>query len=352
MINSTDFKELIQKYLDGKANKEEEAKLFRYYEALQKHKQWNTSEMGNEEATINSLFTRILGEINDIEKRSFFTHKWRIAATAAILLAVLSAGLLLVNRPPVNNQVETPHIINDFSPGTNKAILNLSDGSKVMLNDTNHISHNQSGEILTPKGSQYNMTLPDGSKVWLNAASSLKFPAQFTGKERIVELTGEAYFEIAKNKNMPFKVLLNGAEIEVLGTHFNVMSYADEKSIRTTLLEGSVKITKGDESKTLIPGEQAIIEENIQVSGFNAEDVMAWKNGYFIFADEGIESIMRKISRWYNADIEYHGEIPNKSFTGKILRSENVSVVLEKLQLTGSVRFKIEKEEGRIIVMK
>ena len=193
----------------------------------------------------------------------------------------------------------------------------------------------------------------DGSKVWLNSGSTLRFPTSFVGSERIVELKGEAYFDITKNSKMPFLVRTNNAmDIKVLGTQFNVMAYDDEKNINTTLIEGSVEVLKGSGKTMLKPGQEAILNRgsgNIKVAEADLEQAIAWKNGYFIFYNENIESIMRKVSRWYNVDVVYQGNLSNKDFVGTISRNKNVSELLKMLELTGAVHFSIDGR--RITVM-
>ena len=207
--------------------------------------------------------------------------------------------------------------------------------------------------LSTPMGGEYQLVLPDGSKVWLNSGSTLRFPTAFIGSERIVELKGEAYFDIAKNPKMPFLVRTNNAmDIKVLGTQFNVMAYDDEKNINTTLVEGSVEVLKGSEKTNLKPGQEAILNRgsgNIKVAQADLEQAIAWKNGYFIFYNENIESIMRKVSRWYNVDIVYQGNLNNKDFVGTISRNKNVSELLKMLELTGAIHFSIDGR--RITVM-
>jgi ferric-dicitrate binding protein FerR (iron transport regulator) len=205
--------------------------------------------------------------------------------------------------------------------------------------------------ISTPRGGQYQVDLPDGSRVWLNAASSLHFPTAFVGKERRVEITGEAYFEVAKNKAQPFIVSVNGAEVQVLGTHFNVMAYNDENAIKTTLLEGSVKFVNGSTSSLLKPGQQSQLSENGQVkvvSNVDVDAVTAWKNGNFDFQGEDIETVMRQLSRWYNVDVVYRNK-PDELFYAEIPRNTKLSDVLKALELTGKLRFGIEGK--KIIVM-
>ncbi|MHB1179403.1 MAG: FecR family protein [Daejeonella sp.] len=356
------------------------------------------------------LSAQILDTIHQRIRLNQPTSYFRIVTlqriAAAVIFMVLTSGLYFYLNKPTGSQLATQKLHpkkNDIAPGGNKAILTLSDGSKISLSDaangeiakqggisitktsngqliysiansqpTTHTSNLIYNTIETPKGGQYQINLPDGSKVWLNAASSLRFPASFTGNERKVELSGEAYFEVAHitlpagSGAMPFKVTSGNQTIEVLGTHFNVSAYSDEPSIRTTLLEGSVRVSlpsplSGEGldrnfSKLIKPGQQSKVNETIKVFNVDTEEAVAWKNGYFMFNNENIQSIMRKISRWYNVDIEYRGNISQKALWGSVSRFKNVSEVLDLIELTGSVHFKIvpgdnSGEERRIIVM-
>jgi ferric-dicitrate binding protein FerR (iron transport regulator) len=196
------------------------------------------------------------------------------------------------------------------------------------------------------------VVLPDGSKVFLNAASSLTYPISFVAlRERRVELKGEAYFEVAKDKNHPFIVKTQNQEIKVLGTHFNINSYADEPLTKTTLVEGSVLVKASGIQQILKPGSQAINGyDGLRIVEANMDEVLAWKNGYFMFDSESIESVMRKISRWYNIDVAFKGNVSKDKFGGTVSRFANVSQVLRKLEYTNKVHFIIE--EGRITVTK
>jgi len=211
-------------------------------------------------------------------------------------------------------------------------------------------------KIETPIGGQYQIIMPDGSKVWLNSASSLRYPVHFTGLERRVEITGEAYFEVSHDASRPFRVMSGKQTVEVLGTSFNIMAYKDEESIKTTLIQGSVLVMHGKVSKLIKPGQQTSIkEDNISINDADISEAMAWKNGYFIFKSENIGSIMRKISRWYNVKVEYQGNDMAKVFGGKISRARKVSEVLKMLESTGSLNFKLisneSGKEGRLIIM-
>ncbi len=214
----------------------------------------------------------------------------------------------------------------------------------------NKVAGDQQGVVYNtlsaPTGGQFQLVLPDGSKVWLNSSSSIRFPTEFSGEERKVELTGEAYFEVAKNPTLPFRVSVSGMYVEVLGTHFNIMAYGDESSIKTTLLEGSVRVTKGSSAKVLTPGQQSKmnLKGDINVVDADLEQVIAWKNGYFQFSSDDIETIMRQVARWYDIKVVYKDKIPGGGFSGIVSRKNNISRVLKILQDGGvQLRWKGKK---------
>ncbi|HET9280085.1 MAG TPA: FecR family protein, partial [Flavitalea sp.] len=277
----------------------------------------------------------------------------------------------------VKGGVNDQRFKDDVAPGGDKAILTLADGSTVVLDDAQNGTLAQQGSskiikldgklvydpanknsrevvyntITTPNGGQYQLELPDGSLVWLNATSSIHFPTSFVGKERRVEITGEAYFEIAKNRDMPFIVTVNNAEVQVLGTHFNVNAYNDEENVKTTLLEGSVKFVSGDNINMLKPGQQSQLANNgliKVVNNVDVEEVVAWKNGMFDFENAGIETVMRQLSRWYDVDVEYNGKTDDL-FIAEMRRNIKLSDALKALELTGKVKFDIQGK--KIIVM-
>lgn len=302
-----------------------------------------------------------------------------IAASIALFIAAAWAFVHYTSSKPsmpivVNEPTQQPVQI---MPGNNKAILQLSGGRTILLDSTadgslinegdariskkdGQIVYQQSGNaateedryntLITPKGGQYQLILSDGTKVWMNAASSLKYPSSFTGSTREVELTGEAYFEVAKNPGKPFHVQLNGMDIEVLGTHFNVNAYDNEESINTTLLEGVVKVKGGLNDVQLKPGQQASGQPGKALRVLNDVDVdgvVAWKNGYFQFDQAGLDVLMRQIERWYDVTVKFEGKVPNRQFGGKISRNSNINDVLRILELT-KVGFRIE---GKTIIV-
>jgi ferric-dicitrate binding protein FerR (iron transport regulator) len=314
---------------------------------------------------------------------------YTVKIAAAILIGLLLTGAWLILRttkttPSAAIAKNTP-ASNDALPGKDKAILTLADGTVVSLDDAHNgtlaqqgntkvfklngrlsynsaepgapIADNKPGApmayntIATPRGGQYQVVLPDGSQVWLNAASSLRFPTAFSGKDRRVEVTGEAYFEIAKNSSMPFTVAIpaaGGSEIKVLGTHFNVTAYTDDALLKTTLLEGSVKFVSGGGSTLLKPGEQTQLAKNGRVdlaSDIDVSQVIAWKNGIFHFEGADIETVMKQLSRWYDVDVIYGSKKASDLFYADIPRNTRLSDALKALALTGKVDFKIENKK-------
>lgn len=381
---------LFQKYSDKTASESERDELMEF-----------VATASNEE--VSSYLEEIYDSLSKEDKQYFLSKNKRAAilekvfenkpnsaspanlvwyaSIAALLLMVLSIGFIFYRN---NNQLLdlnvakiTPSI--DIQPGGNKATLTLEDGSTITLdehqdgqiaeqsgiivsklnggqllytyNGTTNRSARKAGfnTISTPRGGEFQIVLPDGTKVWLNAASSLKFPTQFSKTERKVELQGEGYFEVAKNEASPFIVSTANQIVTVLGTHFNINSYQDERDVKTTLIEGSVQVSsskKSDESEIqkvrLKPNQQSILAEaGLNVINVDSDESIAWKNGYFNFQHADLEMVMRQLSRWYDIDIEYQGKIPSETFTGKVYRNMNISEVFEVLEFA-QVNFKIE----------
>jgi transmembrane sensor len=369
-------KELILKYLDGTATKEEEAIVKHWYIS---HQLKDLKPLSEEEQTedINSII-RFLDAQQLTRKRSMF---WpRFAATASILFVVGMFSYFLLSRQ--QQAANAPYAYkNDIAPGGKTAILTLGNGKRIVLNDSvNGTIANQGYNIINahngqlvyqrspdasgnrtvtydtltiPKGGTYSITLPDGSKVWLNSYTAIRYPGTFTGGYRKVDLLyGEAYFEVVHNDKTPFQVIANEQVIEDVGTHFNINVYPDEATGKTTLIEGRIKLSFNHQSSLLAPGEQAEVDnESKKLSIISHADVnaaMAWKNGQFVFAGQSIQSIMRDISRWYNVDIVYQGVPAKNDYIGEFSRYKNVSEVLKVLELTKTVHFKVE---GRTITV-
>ena len=299
-------------------------------------------------------------------KKVHFMRRYGWAA-AAVVLAM--AGLMQYwFRAEVSPKIAVSPPSVDIAPGHSGAVLHLSDGSTVVLDSaqngtvailgkvqvvkedgtlkyTGSTNEKIYHTVSTNKGRQWQMTLADGTKVWLNAASSIRYPLSFTGNERSVEITGEVYFEVTHNEARPFKVKARGQVIEDLGTIFNVNAYADEDALRTTLLEGAVRIG----GVTLKPGEQGAIKNgSLKVSPVNTEQVVAWKNGFFSFKKTPLKEVMLQLARWYDVEVAYEGNIPDMKFGGKINRNSNASQVLTILE-ESNIHFKIQGK--KIIVM-
>ncbi|SEW43332.1 FecR family protein [Chitinophaga sp. YR573] len=364
-MNEEQAKHLLARYRQGLCSEEENQAIEAWIAEEQRLYTWDKTD--HERVLFGiSLKKRIDAKRDKPIRR--LNNSWLRAAIAASVILLLSAGFYLFNNSHTTPRIAT----NVITPGSDKAILTLGNGRQILLDsikngviaDDNNatIQKTMGGTIVysgkggtswntisVPRGGQYAIILSDGSKVMLNAASSLKYPATFIGKERSVELTGEAYFEVVHNKAQPFKVVSNGQEVAVLGTHFNINAYTDEDNTKTTLLEGSVKVSNATGYKIITPGEQTILQnKSFIIRVVNAEQEVAWKDGYFRFNNEKIESIMRKLSRWYNIDVKYSGRVPVENFYGKISRYKNIDEVLSILENTNSVHFKIE---GRAVIV-
>lgn len=384
------FLELVDKYIAGKASAEEERLLFRLYEKFQERgEEWDSTQMGEESEVRERIHGRISEEIKRRQRKQVLSPV-RLGVAASVLIAFLSSVMIFSVRQskdmPVVAQVAAPDTAPDTSPNGSKATLTLADGSEINLDDAAEgelakqagvrISKEADGQLVyavvgsasgnavteanaynaikTPKGGQYQVLLPDGSKVWLNAASSLRYPARFTGLQRRVELTGEAYFEVAKNADMPFVVESRGQVVEVLGTHFNIDAYADEAFISTTLLEGAVRVSadKASSPQLLAPGQQALVSQTgsaVLVRQVDIDEAVAWKSGYFMFNDQDLESIMRELARWYDVQVEYQGDVGSIKFGGVVSRSKTITQTLRVLELASNVRFKVEGKKVIVI---
>ncbi|WP_316817791.1 FecR family protein [Pedobacter nyackensis] len=378
-----DIDELIDKYLSGEATANEINILEQsYMKASKKISVHDVSDI--DVVRINDVgiesWQGLIEKMNSNGARTLAI--WQRIAVAASVVFVFGFGIYFYNQFTFRVKQGNQTLVSDVGPGGNKAYLTLGNGKRIVLSDGNssvlakdadvEIVKAANGQLIyatgakkahapdlgyhtieTPKGGKYEITLPDGTRVWLNSASTLKYPASFVSlKERKVELKGEAYFEVAHNKAAPFRVRSAGQTIEVLGTHFNVNAYVDEDAIKTTLLEGSVKVSLNDpkDFKLLNPGEQADNSGNrLQISKVNVEQAIGWKNGDFVFKGEDVKSVMRQLARWYDVEIEYKGNVSDIGFVSTISKTKKLSEVITALQATEGVHFKIEGR--RILVM-
>lgn len=388
-MNKEDFYKLLDKYIAGEASLEEEQRLLNFYGSFQDKKEAvdDLEEIGEQ------ILERVQENLYPIEgnQGTYRFYYFKSISIAASILLVIATGLYFYS----NRTIKEPeyfaeiNINNDISPGYNKAILTLADGSKISLDDAANgllasqgdiaITKTENGEIVyeknssdkskfladrsvintiqTPKGGKYQIRLPDGSKVWLNSASTLSYPTAFSGKERKVQLKGEAYFEISPNKHIPFRVQSENQIVEVLGTHFNINSYSDEDYVKTTLLEGSVRVilnsvsSKVSNARLLKPGEQSLTKSSqsgIKIMNADTEKAVAWKNGYFRFRNTPIREIMREIERWYDVELVYEGKIPSDEFTGFISNDVKISAVLKIMEESGGVKFTVKGKKLKV----
>ena len=375
--------DLIIKHLKEALSPEEKLELQDWIDFSPTNRQW-FEEATDEEQVIADLvlYEQAATRKEELRSRALRGDKadmipWRPLMAAAVILGLIVGTIIW--KSPFTKSPAPPKVVyaEDVPPGGEKAILTLGDGTVMTLDSTkngpiarqgNMQIVKQTGGLLsyermsgastgasyntltTPRGGTYGLILPDGSKVWLNAGSSLRFPTPFTGEERRVELTGEAYFEVARNKTAPFRVAVGSMDVEVLGTRFDIMAYADEPLIQASLLEGAVKVTSSLGGITLKPGQQAgyAAGSAFQITGnVDMDEVVAWKNGLFEFRKSDIESVMRQIARWYDVQVVYEGKKTSHSFSGIISRDNNASDVLRILELS-DVHFQIR---GRTIVV-
>lgn len=370
---SNNEEELLQKYLQGNCTPEEKAVVENWY---------LRSSASTEDMLPEPDYEKLKSEIWSVlpPSRRGRILTLRVAAAAASVILVLGIYFIAIKKPTLPNTLAKTI---DIAPGTNQATLTLANGHKIILtthlngtvaqqgntvvkvNNGKAISYTATdkpisgGEVAyntlsTARGQQspYPLILADGTKVWLDAASTITFPTAFNGKERFVTVTGEAYFEVTHNAAQPFKVKVKQQTIEDIGTMFNVSAYDDETTLKTTLVEGSIKVSNHKHEVILKPGQQAeqsADRNDIVLHTVNVDDIMAWKNNYFSFDGDNLESILRKVSRWYDVDIVYENtSVKHKFFGGTVSRFSNVSSVLKTIELTRAAHFKLE---GRKIIV-
>ncbi|CAL1518434.1 FecR domain-containing protein [Chitinophaga sp. MM2321] len=370
------LQQLLEKISDGTATDREIAIYNNYCIAAEKAAIAAGTVLPDEESVEKQMHDNIRRRIAG-KQQPFLIRYWYLSAAA--LTGIIITCFSLYKPATHKFMAAAKHVAHDIPAGGDKAVLTLSNGQQISLSDaasgdiarqtglriyktaTGEIVYEATGgtnkadtgfnKIATPRGGQYRIVLQDGSKVWLNAASSLSYPATFAAGERKVQLDGEAYFEIAKDANRPFKVSTTTQTVEVLGTHFNINAYNDNAQERTTLLEGSVSITTAAAARSLLqPGEQCSINNQTgaqQKSKANAEETIAWKNGYFVFNDTYLSEVMLQLSRWYDVRVD-PATIPKIRYNGIIPRNEPLSKVLEMLEFTGGLKFYIDERTIKV----
>jgi len=379
------FLEIIDRVRDGSASDRDIRLYYNWVSKFQSLNKWNEAEMGNSDELKGLLEHRINAQIKTQYPVIVTKRLWtRFVAAASIIFCTSIGGYLLLHKQHLEQTVSYK---NDILPGHDQATLTLANGNKIILtkglsgvlaqqgntsigvNGQSAISYIANAKktslsvayntLSTTVGEQspYPLILADGTKVWLDAKSSITFPVVFTGKDRIVKITGEAYFEVAHNSAHPFKVAVKNQIVEDIGTRFNINAYDDENVVKTTLVQGSVKVSVPTSSLSALkagvklnPGQQSILNSNgLNIDNANIEETVAWKNGYFQFDNENISSVMRKLSRWYNIDVQYSGTISNEKFYATSSRYKNISEVLKMLEKTQGVHFTIEGRRISVI---
>lgn len=375
-MNKTEILVLLQKYQEGNLSPEDQDKLDAWY----LHKASNSNLQLNEyelEDSYEYLKTKLPLQETKV------VRLWPRVAVAASIAVLLGTGIFYFS-PSKQQPVQVVAKPQEIAPGGNRGVLTLSNGKQIVLSDISAkdtiakegeenevtIKMNANGEITyvinpnatgskddnsfntlsTPTGGQYNIILADGTKVYLNAVSSIKYPTQFNGDQRVVELEGEAYFEVAKNKSKPFIVKSEKQSIEVLGTHFNVHAYNNESVVKTTLLEGSVAVSYKNQKTILKPGQQSDAADHfskIKVREVDTEEAVAWKNGRFKFDNADLKTVMKQLERWYGITVQYRGDVSDVRFNGGTFRNKNLSEVLKVLELS-NIKFKVE---GKTVIV-
>lgn len=378
--------DLLERFENGSASAQDLQQLEAWYGSFESEADYTASlsqdaKITERENLLLRVHTQIAKERQTEPRKLTSVTLWkRWIAAASILIAVSAGGyFLLTNKSEPVQLVQLDGI--DFNPGSNKAILTLSSGKQISIDDAEdgklaseggtEISKTNDGQVVyngddakgkamdntmtTPRGALFHMVLSDGTGVWLNAASSITYPVHFNGNNREVRITGEVYFQVAHNAAKPFHVISNGQSVEVLGTHFNINAYDNEQSVKTTLLEGSVKVASlapGNEKNGVIlkPGQQSSLDNNIlKVATVQTHEIMAWKDGFFDFTDADIRTVMRQFARWYDVDIQFEGPVTSDTFTGRLPRSLSLSRVMGMMQSSKAVKLTVE---GRRIVVK
>jgi transmembrane sensor len=374
-MQKEEIEDLIKRYHEGACNTEEVALLETWYAEWNQDKPLNISDellLDDLKANRDHVLSRTITRTGTIKL-------WPRIAIAAAAVAAIVFGIWYFSVPPQQGRISEPTLATDIVPGKNTATITLSNGKTITLSDAktgvvikgNALSYSDGSAIATqelkgteaggtsstfrvstPRGGTYQITLSDGSKVWLNAASSLTYSPNLNEHgERSVNLDGEGYFEVAKDSQHPFIVKTDHQEVEVLGTHFNISSYADDETEKTTLLEGKVKLTASGVSRILKPGEQSSLQNGkFRIAATDTDLAVAWKNNEFTFESETIENVMKMVERWYNVEVVYVGDKTTERFSGGVSRFDKISKVLEIIESTGAAHLKIK--ERKIYVSK
>ncbi|ASZ12568.1 FecR domain-containing protein [Chitinophaga pendula] len=384
--------QLLQRYLNGECDREELAALFTYLNTAGSRRHLLNTVKQEFERAMNEKHTvpeaigdrieaRLLRKISEKKVMPMDTFPYlNWVAAAAVIIFISTVGIFLISRPPsITPKLAQQSVVTVGRPGGSKALLTLADGSVVTLDSTgNQViaqgdvkvqQHN--GQLLyqlatasspvvsynllsVPRGGIFNIVLPDGSRVWINSSSSLRYPTAFPSGHRTVEIQGQAYFEIKPNPSQPFIVKVNNMEVQVLGTSFDVMAYADEPAVRTTLVEGAVKIKSGNNENQLLPGQAALVNNTTGILSIQTADLReatAWKAGFFNFENASLGGILKQLSRWYDVEVDYQSVPDGNRFGGYISRSLPLQEVLPMLE-TDRVKLKLEGKIIKVILIR
>ncbi|RAJ93205.1 FecR family protein [Larkinella arboricola] len=374
-MTEEEIKELLKRFRQGTCTDEERELLELWFEKTSSQSKWNWESDRAREQMRARMRAGIQTALK--EERVVTRKLWPWLSAAASVALLLVGGWFYWSKENRSSASEAHYHTAAVAPGSNQAMLTLADGSTILVDAaaTGVLSTQGSSQVTktgegrleykdagtasapsgrntlsVPKGATFKVTLPDGTAVWLNSATQLIYPASNSVSERIVELHGEAYFEVSPDKNRPFKVVSGDTEVRVTGTHFNVAAYEDEPQVYTTLAEGQVIISNKGSKETLRPGQQAITEPSglLQIREVDVESWLAWKEGYFVFDDQDLRSVMKMAARWYDVEVTYEGHVPNKRFGGTFSKSKDLKGLLTYLEQLGGIHF---KQQGKTITV-
>lgn len=376
-MTTEEYLSLYEKFIKGQCTQEEKLLLMSYKDNFDFSEHTENEVTEDAEIIKIQVFEQIKITLQQRQRIFWLNSWWAAAAVILIAIAVMFSSKDQGNSTKANVTYQKPLL--PKVGANNMALLTLGNGQVIKLDQANtgrlatngsaNIKKTQKGQVVyeanssengpvaintikVPRGNQFELTLSDGTKVWLNSETTLTFPTRFVGIYRKVTLQGEAYFEVAKNKEKPFIVSANQTSVQVLGTHFNVSAYPDDDKVKTTLLEGSVKLSNGNTSALIVPGQQATLAANskkIEISTARINEVMAWTNGYFIFHDENIVNVMKQAIRWYDIDVEYQGNVKGIEFGGSISKYKDITALLHIMEMTHTIHYKIDGR--RVVIM-
>ncbi|GAB3250202.1 DUF4974 domain-containing protein [Larkinella harenae] len=375
-MTEEEINELLNRFRQGTCTDEERELLELWFEKTSSQTKWNWESEKARERMKAQMLAGIQTTLQ--EDRVVTRTLWPWVSAAASVVLLLVGGWFYWSKQNVHDRgPETDYRAEAVAPGSHQAMLTLADGSTILVDaaatgvlsteggirvsktGAGSLEYKESGTVSAasarntlsvPKGATFKVTLPDGTDVWLNSATQLIYPASNTVSERLVELRGEAYFEVRPDKNRPFKVISNGTEIRVTGTHFNVSAYEDDRQVYTTLAEGQVIVSNEGNRETLRPGQQAVSEPSapLQIREVDVESLLAWRDGYFVFDDQDLRSVMKMAARWYDVEVTYEGDVPNKRFGGTFTKTKDLKGLLTYLEELGGIHF---KQQGKTITV-